>query len=124
MVWLKFDIIAKDIAERRELLIKQFYYKRMSDSEIAEALGLGKTTVGEVRRRLGLPGHQFSGDEKWRDPEAVRAQISERNKGMSNKQRAHKKGVPVDGYGKPRQGAFEGYVGALRRKNGGVNSNY
>lgn len=116
-VWLRFDLLSDRVQQRRNDLIKQLYYKRMSDSEIGDALGLVKSVVQRVRTKMGLPAHHFSGDEKWRDPAAVRAQISELNKGKSNAQRAHKKGKPV-------QGSLEGYVGAMRRKNGGVNTNY
>lgn len=116
-IWLKFDRLIPLVEQRRDDLIKRMYYKRASDREIGRALGMPWRTVGSVRRRLGIPGHQFSGDEKWGDPDAVRAAISERNRGKSNSQRAHKKGKPV-------QGSLEGYVGALRRKGGMVNVDY
>lgn len=58
--------------DERVRLITELHRQRKSDSEIAEALGISPTTVLRWRKRAGLPGHVFSFDEKWRDPEAAR----------------------------------------------------
>jgi hypothetical protein len=58
----------------------------MSDREIGEAVGLGHSTIQKRRVQLGLAGHAFTGDEKWKDPDVVRAAIGDRMRGNSYKQ--------------------------------------
>lgn len=64
--------------ERRDRLVTYFYKRRYSDVEIGAAIGMDATGVARVRRRLGFPAHKFTGDEKWRDPDKVRRESSQR----------------------------------------------
>jgi hypothetical protein len=83
--WVRFEDVKASEDARKRRHIERLYKRRYSDSEIAEAVGMSASHVNKIRRELGLPAHRFTGDEKWRDPEAVRAAISARKKGNHDK---------------------------------------
>ena len=64
--------------EERAEAITNLWKRRMSDAEIADALGISSRTVLRWRNKLNLEGHTFTGSEKWRDPEKTMADIRQR----------------------------------------------
>jgi hypothetical protein len=84
--WLPFDEAKRLEEDRQNRHIKRLWARRMSDSEIGDVVGLAKRTVRDRRLKLGLEAHVFTGDEKWRDPEAVREVVGARMRGKSYKQ--------------------------------------
>lgn len=83
--WVKFGSNkgqpAQQYRERLERHIMRLHKRRYSDTEIGEALGITASAVGHWRRRHGVPAHSFMGDEKWRDPQKVVADLRERMMG-------------------------------------------
>lgn len=84
--WLRFDDVRRAEAERADRFVAILHKKRYSDSEIGEATGLHKSTVQKIRTRLKIPAHKFTGDEKWRDRDAVLNTLAERMRGQNYKQ--------------------------------------
>jgi DNA invertase Pin-like site-specific DNA recombinase len=76
--YLKLSVVVAQEAARRDKLIRELHFKRYSDSEIGEAIGMPRHRVQYWRGKLGLEAHQFKGDEKWRDPEKVREDLRKR----------------------------------------------
>ena len=84
--WTRFDEVKEREADRLIRHVTRLWKRRYSDNEIAEALGTTRAVVVRVRRDEGLEAHVFKGDEKWKDPEAVREQIGARMRGNNYKQ--------------------------------------
>lgn len=72
---------SQQYSERLERHIMRLHKRRYSDSEIGAAIGLTADAVAHWRRRHGVPAHSFMGDEKWRNPEKVLRDLSERMMG-------------------------------------------
>jgi transposase len=84
--WVKFDEVKRLEEERKARHIKRLWARRYSDYEIGQVVGMARATVRDHRYRLGLEAHTFTGDEKWKDPEAVRRQVGDRMRGNNFKQ--------------------------------------
>lgn len=82
----RFDQVKEREEDRKNRHIKRLWGRRYSDNEIADALGLDRSSVRNRRIKLGLEAHTFTGDEKWRDPEAVKQKIGDRMRGQHYKQ--------------------------------------
>lgn len=84
--WLKLDYVKAVENSRRDRHIERLVKRRYSDSEIGEAIGMSGKGVASRRRALGITANVFTGDEKWRDPDAVKEAIGARMRGNSYKQ--------------------------------------
>lgn len=64
--WPKGVRLTPEVFSERAAQIKALYDKRMTDKEIAQALGISFSTANRWRSdKLGLPAHDWFPDEHW-----------------------------------------------------------
>lgn len=97
----KLSVVRKAEAQRRDELVRTGWEDRQSDGEIGADIGMGVSGVRDVRHRLGLAAHTFSGTEKWPDEAAVRELQSKASLAYwanpQRKPRRNGKGKPLSG---------------------------